>query len=289
MMEGHSQHNADQPVGQDDYGREIKDALQKDEQRIGDVWREQQKLGKDAEAIKDALGMGTSGPVYACFGSIDTLLRCEVLTNGTVLAAQRARMLRSFAKRHDLSSTTRSKLEGLADNHQQRAQKNEEVSGGDAEHQALQPAAAELLDKPGVYVYTLPHYRINPVEAAPDGEQSNDRTFLKIGMSDVGVRKRVQQQATTALPEPIEILRHYVFRDGQTGSYKDVETKCTITSTLPTIIKTESGERARSGSRRTSFSLTLLPIFSVSKPTSYTRRSNNPGSHRLDPLINRQS
>ena len=216
--------NPPETVEQDDYRREIEGALDNDTQRIGDVW-EQRKQGKDAEAIKDALGVGTTGPVYACLGSIDTLLRCEVLTDGSVLAAQRARMLRSFTKRHELSPTTNARLKKLAEDHQQRSQKSEGDFDGDTDAQKAQPTGTELLDKPGVYVYTLPHYRKRPVEEAPDGEQSNDRTFLKIGMSDVGVGKRVQQQATTALPEPIEILRHYVFRDGKTGSYKDVETR----------------------------------------------------------------
>lgn len=67
---------------------------------------------------------------------------------------------------------------------------------------------AESEGKPGVYVYTLPHYINYPVQPSDD-EDTEDRTWLKIGMSNVDVVNRVRRQPTTMLPEPPVLLRIY--------------------------------------------------------------------------------
>ena len=108
------------PDGSLTYRGEIEDALQQDTQRIGDVWRQRETQGQQsAEAIREALGLATVGSVHSCLGSIETLLNCDRLTDAPTLAVQRARMLRSFAKRHNqLSDATKERLKNLAEEHQ---------------------------------------------------------------------------------------------------------------------------------------------------------------------------
>ena len=206
------------------YREEIESALQRDTQRIGDVWREMSTNGRHAEAIKNALGLATVGSVHSSFGSIDTLLRCERLTGGPTLALQRARMLRNFLKRNDqLSSATKSRLTDLAAEHQ-RAAEDEKALADEAKQLEGQGSQGLGSGTPGIYVYTLPHYIKQPVKDA-DSDESNPRTYLKVGMSRVDVKGRIQQQVTTALPEPPLVLRRYVLGVEGKADYKDVETR----------------------------------------------------------------
>ncbi|MXY52688.1 MAG: GIY-YIG nuclease family protein [Gammaproteobacteria bacterium] len=217
-------------IRQDSYRSEIEQALDEDEQRIGDVYEQMQPSGqgRNAERISVALGLASSGRVSIILGDIDILLKCEILSRSPWTPSHRATMLRSFAKRHDdLSKDTKAKLERLATEHQRVAEDDQAISD---ETRKLETAGTKQLEQPGIYVYTLPHYRTHPVARAADGEQSNDRTYLKIGMSNTDVSKRVKQQVNTALPEPIQILRHYVFPNGQTPDggrvdYKETEKK----------------------------------------------------------------
>ena len=215
--------NSDQgneALGNLSYRQEIEDALQDDSQRIGDVWRLKSKHGKNAEKIRRDLDLKTVGTVNACLGLIDTLLNCKRDTSAPTLALQRARGLRSFAKRHEkLSPATKRRVEELAAEHQRVAEDEE----------ALADEANEIARKgglgkgPGIYVYALPHYLRFPVIRA-DSDESNPRTYLKVGMSRVDAKGRVQQQATTALPEPPLILRRYVLR-AKRADYASVEDK----------------------------------------------------------------
>ena len=202
------------------YREEIEAALQQDTQRIGDVWRQKASHGQDAEAIRRALGLATVGSVHSCLGSIQTLLQCDRLTDAPTLAVQRARMLRSFRKRHEqLSEGTKERLRNLAEKHQ-RVVEDEDALANEAE-QIESDGAGFGGGSPGIYVYTLPHYLHKPVVEAKD-DDSKDRTYLKVGMSGVDAEARIKQQQTTALPEPILWLRLYRHPDGK-ADYRKVE------------------------------------------------------------------
>ena len=205
------------------YREEIEGALQRDTQNIGAVWREMAKHGRDAEAIKDALGLATPSSVYYGLGAIDTLLECKRSTKAPTLALQRAKMLRSFAKRHDqLSHGTKDRLEDLASEHQ-RVAEDEKALADEAEQ--IETKVARDSGKPGIYVYTLPHYMKYPVKGVEDiDSDSNPRTYLKIGMSNVDANLRIQQQVSTALPEPPLVLRRYVLREAN-AEYAKVEAR----------------------------------------------------------------
>lgn len=197
------------------YRAEIKSALRKDTQRLGDVFRERDENGDfDVPKVAEKLEI-TVGPVHSTVGSIHTLLQCRKLTNRPTLARQRASMLRSFAKRHvdRLSPDTHKRLNDLADEHDQVVadedaimRENEEI--GNPTNSKIPSGSA------GIYVYTLPHYIKYPVVPGEE-DDTNPRAYLKIGSSTGDMASRVKQQNTTALPEPPLILRMYKCPDGE--------------------------------------------------------------------------
>ena len=211
-------------VEQDPYRKEIAAALEQDPQRIGSVWRQRPAHGTNAEKIRVALELETVGVVHNALGSIETLLKCKALTKGRTSALQRARMLRNFAKRHEhgLSTVTKSRLSDLATEHQRIADDDNAIAKEAKENEDH----GQLLRKAGIYVYTLPHYIQQPVRKVDDNDSdSSPRTYLKVGMSKVDAKGRIQQQVTTALPEEPMILRLYVLEDAQQADYKKLEAR----------------------------------------------------------------
>ena len=55
-------------------------------------------------------------------------------------------------------------------------------------------------------MYSYPHYLRHPVIKPEGDDTTDDRTYLKIGMSEDDVLKRVGQQKT-GMPEPPQILQ----------------------------------------------------------------------------------
>ena len=124
-------------------------------------------------------------------------------------------MLRSFVKRHanNLSLDTRQRLDDLATEHDQIAVDGEAIV---RENEGLeQRSGAEVPSGlAGIYVYTFPHYLRYPVVPS-DEDDTNSRTYLKIGSSTTDMAARVKGQNTTALPERPIILRMYTCPDGE--------------------------------------------------------------------------
>ena len=198
----------------DSYRREIERALEIDQSRLGDVFRglEGNIDQPDYHSIAEQLGLTTAGTVYSAVGSIKTLLECNRLTNGPTLAGQRASMLRSFMGRHSelLTDESRSRLSQLEKEHDRVARDEEAIA---RENQEIERNAESELEVgvPGIYVYTFPHYIKYPV-VPTDEDDTNPRTYLKIGQSTKDMVKRVRDQIAqnkTVLPEPPVILRMY--------------------------------------------------------------------------------
>ena len=201
---------------QDGYRIEIENALMGDALRLGDVFRARDTDGNyDVHRIADDLGLGTAGPVYSNMGMIQTLLECRRLTDGPIRARRRARMLRSFAKRHAnaLSLDTRQRLDELATEHDRIAVDEEAIV---RENEGLEQRSGSEAPSglAGIYVYTFPHYIKYPV-VPTDEDDTNPRTYLKVGSSGTDMVARVKQQKTTAIPEPPVILRMYTCPDGE--------------------------------------------------------------------------
>ncbi|MDE0553009.1 MAG: GIY-YIG nuclease family protein [Candidatus Poribacteria bacterium] len=188
----------------DTYLEEVKSALNKDETRLGDVWRLREKeLGP--KEIAEELGVRSDAWVYATRQSISVIVDGVMPTKG--VAEECGRNARGLAKRYrdSFSSTTFSKLQERADKCDRIARSTKR---GKAEPKPKsQTSAAEKMDIPGIYVYSLPHFLKHPVEVS-ERDETDNRTYCKVGMSQ-STKKRVRNQATTALPEPIVLLRIY--------------------------------------------------------------------------------
>ena len=201
---------------QDGYRQEIENALTVDTQRLGDVYRAMVEIGdNDAQRIAERLGIGTVGPVHSNLGSIRTLRECKRLTEGLTFARARASMIRSFAKRHAdvLSLETRQRLDDLAADHDRIAVDEEAIV---RENESLEQRSGSEVPNglAGVYVFTYPHYLRYPV-VPTDEDDTNPRTYLKIGCSVTDMAARVRQQNRTAVPEPPIILRMFTCPDGK--------------------------------------------------------------------------
>ena len=192
------------------YRKEIEGALEKDVSRVGDVFRATRAdVNRAARSIADELGIGTPGPVYSAMKSIETLLEGKRLAGGPTYASQKASMLREFSRRHaeSLSETTKQRLLELSVEHDKVA-KNQEAIARENEEIEMKEQEWTKISGPGIYVYTYPHYMRFPVLATEDAD-TNSRTYLKIGMSDSDMAKRITDQIKTSMPEPPLVLRMY--------------------------------------------------------------------------------
>lgn len=82
----------------------------------------------------------------------------------------------------------------------------------DEEAEELASAIEHETTKHHVYVYTYNHYVIHPVREQ-DADTPISRTYYKIGVTTQGYKNRIDNQETTAFPEPIMIVRAYKLSD----------------------------------------------------------------------------
>ena len=203
-----------QEAGGDTYLDEIHKAFEKDNEdgkRIGQVWKLSEQ-GLDPPRIAEKLEVLTSGFVSSNRRDIKAI-EDGILPNAPTTAKQCASTLRGFVKRHQelLSDESVSRLQEKADECTRRA--NDPAKWEEEEQKT---SAAEKDEVSGIYVYALPHYLRYPVENSdPENDETDDRTYLKVGMSENDVIKRFRQQrGITALPEPPILLRIYVGSNG---------------------------------------------------------------------------
>ena len=199
--------------GSDTYREEVERALSEDETRLGDVWKLSQKE-LDAEEITAELNVAYPG--YAAVTLICIrAIREGVLPNFQSQLRRCDQVLRGFARRHQdiLSPATISLLQERAAECDHRA--NDPVKRTEEEQKLEhQTSAAEKEAMPGIYVYALPHYLRYPVETS-ENDETDDRTYLKVGMSENdAIRRFRQQRGSTALPESPILLRIYVGSNG---------------------------------------------------------------------------
>ena len=90
----------------EEYLREVQEALERDNTRLGEVWRGR-KEGKSPNVISEELNVSTSGFVYTNLSYIRAIIEGDVSRSPT-MAKQIGGALRSFLKRHkdDFSNNT---------------------------------------------------------------------------------------------------------------------------------------------------------------------------------------
>ena len=201
----------DDANSESDYQSQMKSALLGDEHRLGEVFR--LKIdGMDTQSIASKLGL-TQGSVRDHQWTLRVLIEQKVLTTKPTSAAKGARRVTRFLKWHKerLSGETRAILEELANDYEGVSTGEAAIAREDLEVEETNSRIPQGLA--GIYVYTYPHYLRYPVLPMVE-DDTNSRTYLKIGLSETDVRERVRQQSTTSLPEPPIILRIYTCPSG---------------------------------------------------------------------------
>ena len=193
------------------YLTEVREALENDPQRLGDVWR-LTKEGKSPDEIAEELDVSTTGFVYNIKSFIKAIENGD-LSESPTMAGSCGRALRGFIKRgrecEYLSPETIQELERRAEECDRRASNPQALKEEDAQvekqtNQAVESGVA------GIYVYTYPHYYRHPVVQETDDTYA--RTYLKIGISKRDASERVMQQ-TTGMPEPPMLLQIWVIEN----------------------------------------------------------------------------
>ena len=187
---------------------EIRAALLKDGTRMGDVCRALE-LGKTPAEIAAELGTQTPNFVNK-YKRFARAIETGSLPLAPTMIRECGTAMRGFLNRNLelLSPETIAILEDRIS-----ALKSIRIDPEAEESEDLRirqrTQRAERQAVPGIYVYTLPHYRKHPVEPAVD-ESLAHRTLMKVGMSDSDVIKRFRhQERNTSLPEDPELLRIY--------------------------------------------------------------------------------
>lgn len=195
---------------------------------FGRVWTGLRE-GKTDEQIGEEIGFAYTDNVSSYRIAI-SLIRGDQDVAVVELSRSRAKRcatyIRSFRKRHmdegmlEEGSALARRLEMLIDECKGQADKKDVDEEDKEEKDARQNAEGQ----PGIYVYTLPHYRKHPFAQGNSEEEASTRTLYKVGKTEVDVAGRVKAQSSTGLPEPPQLLRRYFPNgDNALGRIKNVE------------------------------------------------------------------
>jgi hypothetical protein len=188
--------------------KELKEYLERDETRLGDVYRGLER-GLDADQIAEELGVSTSNFVWNISRIIKALLDRD-LPDAPTVALEVARRYRTLL-RQEWSPSVRERLTKDLELLERRST-DVEALVQETEEARRQTAEAEESETTGIYVYSLPHYLRYPFDP------ESGRTLLKVGRSDRDVIRRLRDQTrTTALPEEPVLLRIYPTGDRETA------------------------------------------------------------------------
>ena len=184
-----------------DVQAEISEFIRNDQTRLGDVFRGLER-GLTADEIAAELEVTTSGFVWNQRRMIQALTEGDLPTAPT-LALVAARTFRRLLRSKQWTPATHSYLERNIAELDRRAN-DESARTVEVQQAREQTERAESQNKPGVYVYALPHYLRYPYD------ERTGRTLMKVGHSNSDVIQRFRNQTrTTALPEEPILLRIY--------------------------------------------------------------------------------
>lgn len=184
---------------------EIVAYLLKDQSRLGETYRADQEQLTD-EQIMERFGVQTNGILVKRRRVLRVLLEGR-LPNGSQVVLNVERKLRNLLLQWEWSVDAVAYIAVLQARLLEQAD-DPEVRVRERKAAIEETAAVEALGKPGIYVYTLPHYlehRFEPISG---------RTLLKVGHSGAAMIERFNNQTrTTALPEEPILLRVYPVSD----------------------------------------------------------------------------
>lgn len=193
----------------DEIQTDIRRAFEVDDTRMGDVWRGLSQ-GKSVGEIASGFNNQSTGFVLK-YRRFARAIETGDIPSAPTMVRECKSAMQGFLNRHRerLSDETMDILEQRI-----KAINNLKIdpAAEEAEDSVIRQRTqrAESQGIPGIYVYTLPHYRKHPVEPALE-EAIADKTLMKVGMSDSDVIRRFRhQQRNTSLPEDPDLLRIYV-------------------------------------------------------------------------------
>lgn len=188
-------------VPQFDRRAEVEALLEADDTVLGNTWR-YDRDGLTTQQMMEAEGVYSPGWISNYRALIRVLRDGEIPTSPSG-STQAARRVRSWLKRKPLTTNLRAELVEQEQVLSSRAADATAVAD-EVEEAVAATVAAEAAQRPGIYVYTLPHYLRHPYD--PD----SGRTLLKVGHSAVDAHYRAESQGRlTALPEDPILLRIY--------------------------------------------------------------------------------
>jgi hypothetical protein len=180
---------------------EVETLLSDDETALGRVWAYLHE-GLSAREMAEREGLTTTGFV-SNYNSLIAVLRDGHIPEAPSRAQAGARRIRSWLRSKKLSP----QLEAAFADQESLLTSRAEDKRAQAEEVAVAVKAtedAEASGRPGIYVYTLPHYLRYPYDPV------TGKTMLKVGHSSTDAHYRAGSQGRlTALPEDPILLRIY--------------------------------------------------------------------------------
>lgn len=189
---------------------EIVSFLLADQTRLGATYRAEQD-GLTDDQIMELFGIQTTGLLWKMRRMFKVLFDANIPTAPAVVLSSE-RKIRAMLANWPWSGEAQSYFAELQDAlavqaSNPEARVREDVAAG------RQTAAVEAQGRPGIYVYTLPHYYRYPYDP------ESGRTLLKVGHSGAKMIARFREQTrTTALPEEPILLRVYPVCDEESSA-----------------------------------------------------------------------
>jgi len=182
--------------------------LEQDITLMGEVFRKKRDNVSNDE-IQKAQGASYPNFVWNYQRQIRSLLEGDIATKISVLNETAVHFRRAL-KFEGISNETRDYLNrGLQEIEERKSDSS--LVAKTAKDALKSSDALEKTLTPGIYVYTLMHYKNHPYDPV------TGRTLYKVGKSDRDVITRFREQIrTTALPEEPVLFRIYEAADGQT-------------------------------------------------------------------------
>ena len=179
---------------------EVEALLAQDTSVLGHLWVYEQE-GLTPQEMAEREGTVNTGWV-SIYRMLVRVLRDGEVPTAPSMATTAARRVRKWLKNPSLSPSLRAELEAQEALLTSRAEDRSAVAE-ETETAVETSKRAEAAGRPGVYIWSLPHYLNYPVD------QKRGHTLYKVGHSSVDAYNRVRDARWVALPEDPVLRRIY--------------------------------------------------------------------------------